>query len=76
MGSKLEANGCDSLAEVGRGSSSGERGAGSDSDGGDGLGRSIARVVAWQELRFGQRRRRADGSDARREVGAVRVRVR
>ena len=39
------------------------------------MGRSIARAVAWQERRFGRRRRRADGGDARREVGDVRVRV-
>jgi hypothetical protein len=76
MGSRLEANGCNSLAVAGRGSSSGERGAGSGADGGGGLGSSIARTVAWQERRFGQRRRRADSGDARREVGAVRVRVR
>jgi hypothetical protein len=76
MGSRLEASGCDSLAVAGRGSSSGERGAGSCSDGGGGLSSSIARAVAWQERRFGQRRRRADGGDARREVGALRVRVR
>ena len=31
MGSRLEANGCDSLAVAGRGSSSSERGAGSRS---------------------------------------------
>jgi hypothetical protein len=75
MGSRLEANGCDSLAVAGRGSSLGGRGAGSSSSGGGGLGSSIARALAWQERRFGQRRRRADGGDARREVGAVRVRV-